>query len=255
MFRDDLLVRISGNYELTPKGRRLLRELDAVLPQLDRLLAGGAFEPGNEEARFRLAGTDYATHVVGPDLCRQFLTEGKRISFSISPLDDEVFDAMERGRIDLLLHADDGNVPLHYLRKTIFKDDFVCVVDREFPCSRRMTLQQYLKSEHIGVTIFGGRQTIPEQRLSAAGLNRNCPFGVPYFSTASRWVAGTRLIATIPKRLAGYESLNPNLKVLEAPKIMGSFNYLMIWHPRADSDAAHTWLRLTVTAVAKRIAG
>lgn len=254
MFRDDLLVRLSGSYELTPKGQRLLQELETMLPRLDRLLAGGAFDPGKEEAHFRVAGTDYANLVIGPQLCKQFLAAGKGVSFTLSPLNDEVFDAMQRGRIDLLLHADDGQVPLHYLRETIFEEEFVCVVAREFPCSQQMSLPQYLKSEHVGVTIFGGKQTIPEQRLSTAGLNRHCPFTVPYFSIASRCVAGTPLVATVPKRLASYESRNPNLKILKAPKIMGSFKYLMIWHPRVDGDAAHVWLRSTVKAAGEKIA-
>lgn len=32
MFKDDLLVRVSGSYELTPKGQLLLQELEATLP-------------------------------------------------------------------------------------------------------------------------------------------------------------------------------------------------------------------------------
>lgn len=34
MFSDDLLVRVSGSYELTPKGQLLLRELEAALPRI-----------------------------------------------------------------------------------------------------------------------------------------------------------------------------------------------------------------------------
>ena len=253
MFRDDLFIRLSGNYELTPKGQRLVQELEIMLPKVDRLLAGTAFDPAVEEARFRLAGTDYATHVIGPPLCKQFLTAGKRVSFEISPLNDGVFDAMERGRIDLLLHADDGNVPLQYPREVIFEEEFVCVVAREFPNSRQLTLKQYLNAAHVGVTIFGGKQTIPEQRLTAAGVNRRCAFSVPYFSMASRSVAGTSLVATVPKRLAIYESRNPALKILKAPKIMSSFKYLMTWHPRMNSDAAHAWLRSMVQVIGKNI--
>ncbi|HEY0257904.1 MAG TPA: LysR family transcriptional regulator [Candidatus Methylacidiphilales bacterium] len=254
MFRDDLIIRVSGNYELTPKGQRLLQELEITLPKLDRLLTGAAFDPGTEEAHFRLAGTDYATHVVCPPLCQRFLSAGKGISFSISPLNDDIFDAMERGRIDLLLHADDGHVPLQYPREVIFEEEFVCVVARKFPCSGQLTLKQYLNASHIGVTILGGKQTIPEQRLTAARVTRHCPFSVPYFSMAIRSVAGTPLIATVPKRLARAEARGRGLKILKAPKIMGHFKYLMTWHPRMNSDAAHLWLRSTIQAVGEAVA-
>ena len=32
MFKDDLLVRVSGSYELTPKGQLLLKELERFFP-------------------------------------------------------------------------------------------------------------------------------------------------------------------------------------------------------------------------------
>ena len=58
MFKDDLLVRISGSYELTPKGQLLLQELETTLPRIDRLLTGGEFVPSKETMHFRLAGSD-----------------------------------------------------------------------------------------------------------------------------------------------------------------------------------------------------
>jgi DNA-binding transcriptional LysR family regulator len=111
MFHYELFVRISGNYELTPQGNRLLRELETMFPRLDRLLAGSDFDPTIEETLFRLAGTDCASRVICPALCKHVVSKGSKVSFEISPLNDTIFDAMERGRIDLLLHGDDGNVP------------------------------------------------------------------------------------------------------------------------------------------------
>ena len=253
-FNDDLFVRVSGNYEPTPKGQQLLQELEDMLPRLDRLLTGAAFDPAHEEVRFRLAGTDYAAHVVGPALCRQFLAAGPRVSFDLAPVDDGVFDALERGRVDLILYADDGRVPAHYPREVIFEEEFVCVVAQESAYSRRLTLEQYLRASHVGVTISGGTQTIPEKQLSAAGRQRHCAFRVPYFAMAARSVTGTPLIATIPERLAAYETASqPALKLVGAPKALGAFRYLMAWHPRMNSDAAHGWLRTTLQQVSREI--
>jgi DNA-binding transcriptional LysR family regulator len=49
MFHDDLLIRTSSGYEPTPKGERLLHELESTLPRLDRLLSGTEFDPAAEE--------------------------------------------------------------------------------------------------------------------------------------------------------------------------------------------------------------
>src|SRR4029077_15078078 len=48
MFHDDLLIRTSTGYQPTPKGERLLHELESTLPRLDRLLSGNDFDPAAE---------------------------------------------------------------------------------------------------------------------------------------------------------------------------------------------------------------
>src|SRR4029077_11237347 len=49
-FHDDLLIRTANGYEPTPKGHRLQQDLATMLPRLDRLMAGGDFDPGTEDA-------------------------------------------------------------------------------------------------------------------------------------------------------------------------------------------------------------
>jgi DNA-binding transcriptional LysR family regulator len=253
MFHDELLVRVTGNYELTPKGQSLLKEVETMLPRLDRLLAGSTFDPSTEAARFRLSGSDYASYVVGIPLAKHFMESGNGLSFDFSPLSDEVFEAMDRGRIDLLLYADDGNVPAHLSRTTIFEEEFVCVVSKDSPYAHKITLNQYLEAVHIGIAILGGSQTIPDQRLASSGLKRNYAFRVPYFEVAIRTVPGTKLIATVPKRIAISEGQNSGWRVVKAPKPMERFRYLMAWHSRMESDAAHLWLRSVVHKIGKTI--
>src|SRR6202453_5404468 len=62
MFHDDLLIRSSSGYEPTPKGQRLLHDLEASLPRLDRLLSGGDFDPTTEETSFRIAAIEHVWH-------------------------------------------------------------------------------------------------------------------------------------------------------------------------------------------------
>ena len=254
MFQDDLLVRLSGEYELTPKGEKLLREVESALPRLDRLLSGGDFEPSEESAHFRLAGTDYAAHIIASPLAKFLLAAGKGLGFTMHPLTDAVLDALDRGRIDLLLHADDGNVPSHLCRETIFEEDFVCVVAKQSNFGRTLTLPQYLEAQHIGVSILDGLQTIPDQRLETIGKKRHLAFRVPYFSVAAQAVVGTELVATIPRRMATLpESLHSELRFAKAPKPMGRFKYLMAWHPRMDSDAPHIWLRSSIREITESV--
>src|SRR6267154_1900836 len=105
-FHDDLLIRTANGYEPTPKGQRLLQELATMLPRLDRLMAGGDFDPSTEDATFRIAATDHAAYVLAPPLCNSVLSKSTKLDFSFVPLHAGQYEALEKGRLDLVLNAD-----------------------------------------------------------------------------------------------------------------------------------------------------
>jgi DNA-binding transcriptional LysR family regulator len=137
MFHDDLLVRTSSGYEPTPKGERLLHELEATLPRLDRLLSGTDFDPVTEETSFQIAATDHATHALCPVLCRSVLALAGKVSLNFVPLHDGQFEAMEKGRLDLLLISDEDYAPAHFVKEAIFEVVLcVCSGEGEPPLAR-----------------------------------------------------------------------------------------------------------------------
>jgi DNA-binding transcriptional LysR family regulator len=245
-FHDDLLIRTPHGYEPTPKGRRLVRELEKTLPQLDRLIAEGDFDPATEEAVFRIAATDHAGHLLIPALFAAVFSKTVKVRFEFVPLHGGQYEALDRGRLDLVLNADDGTVPNHLSKEMMFEVDFVCVVSAKSKFKRAITLKQYLAASHVAVDIIGGVQTILEKHLGAIGEKRRCPLVVAYHTTAMRVAAVSDMIATIPRRMARLESSNESIRLLEGPRELGSFQYAMIWHPRMNTDAAHRWLRSTV---------
>jgi DNA-binding transcriptional LysR family regulator len=120
-FRDDLLVRAPSGYEPTPKGKRLLQELSTMLPRLDRLLSGEDFDPQVEETTFRVAVTDHASHVLCPLMCRKVLPKAGKVSIEFVSFGDQTFEAIEKGRIDLMLNADDGYLPPPLCQRNDFR--------------------------------------------------------------------------------------------------------------------------------------
>ncbi|HEY4766763.1 MAG TPA: LysR family transcriptional regulator, partial [Candidatus Sulfotelmatobacter sp.] len=105
----------------------------------------------------------------------------------------------------------------------------------------------------IGVDVVEGSQHIPEKRLAAYGHRRRTVITLPYFGAATRCIPGTKLILTAPRRFAGLEAENRKIKVQKAPKEITGFKYLMIWHPRVNTDAAHTWLRGEIRRIGKKL--
>src|SRR5580698_739681 len=106
MFGDDLLVRGSGGYQLTPAGARLQAELNRLLPELDSLIGRPAFDPATEQAGFRLSGPDNACAAICPLLCRHVLESAPRTEFNFVPWSSDALSDLDRGHLDLVLSND-----------------------------------------------------------------------------------------------------------------------------------------------------
>jgi DNA-binding transcriptional LysR family regulator len=76
---------------------------------------------------------------------------------------------------------------------------------------------------------------------------------VAQHTVAMRVAAVTEMIATVPRRMAVLEAPNKATKILEAPAALGSFKYVMIWHTRMQTDAAHVWLRSIVRELGRQL--
>ena len=108
-------------------------------------------------------------------------------------------------------------------------------------------------AEHIGVDVAEGSQLLPEKRLAAHGHRRRIAITLPYFGAAIRCIPGTKLILTAPQRFARLEADDRKIRILKAPAELTGFKYLMIWHPRVSTDAAHAWLRGEIRRIGKTI--
>jgi len=252
-FHDDLLIRTSTGYEPTPTGQRLLQDLATMLPRLDRLVAGGDFDPATEDATFRIAATDHAAYLLVPLLYTSALLKTAKVEFRFVPLHAGQYEALEKGRLDLVLNGDHDTATVHLSKEIIFEVDFVCVVSRKSRFTRPIVLKQYLAAEHVGVDIVGGVQTHPDRLLAAIGEKRHCPLVVAQHTVAMRVAAVTEMIATVPRRMALLEAPKKVTRILEAPAALGSFKYAMIWHPRMQTDAAHVWLRSIVRELGRQL--
>jgi DNA-binding transcriptional LysR family regulator len=253
MFKDDLFIRGPAGYQLTPKGQSVLREVEVTLPKLDRLLSGDLFDPVNEEATFRIAGRDHAFSVLCPVFCRQFVPAANKVSFEFVAAGDGSFAAMERGRLDLVLCTDDEAIPPHFQSEVLYKESVVCVVAKENPLPRKLTLKRYLDSWHISVKIKSREPTIVEKSLASLGVKRRSGVRMPYLWAALRSVPGTEFMVTVPGRLGKAIENDRALRILKPPAELRPFKYLMVWHPRMNSDAAHTWLRQMIRKAGRAV--
>ena len=85
MFKDDLLVRSPNGFGLTLRGRKILDELEGLLPRMEILVAPALFDPTQEKSHFSISGPDNVCAVVLPHLCRQYANGGYQVQFEFLP--------------------------------------------------------------------------------------------------------------------------------------------------------------------------
>jgi DNA-binding transcriptional LysR family regulator len=249
MFQDDLLVRSPQGFELTLRGRKVLQELEGLLPRMENLVTPSLFDPMREKSHFRISGPDNVCTVLLPRLCRQY-GDGYQVQFEFLPWQADISELVERGQLDLILHIDDGLLPVHFHTERLYREDWVCAVARDSHFGDRLSLKHYMAASHIVVATYGGVQTIPDKQLAAVGAKRSSSIRIPYFGVALQCLPGTELVLTLTTGMTSAVKRNRDLRLVKAPQELRPFYFLMAWHPRLNSDPPHLWLRQAVRSAA-----
>jgi DNA-binding transcriptional LysR family regulator len=174
------------------------------------LISGREFDPAQESAHFRIAATDNATQLYGPTLSRRF-AEWQKTSLSFFPWTDQAPDELDRGRLELILNAEDGFLPPHLKRQILFEDEFVCVVAKDYPLKHRFSLKQYVAANHIGVSVLGGRQTLPETPWQTSEWPALVQSPFPTLPLRSGWSLPVALSLQCPGAWLRASSMKPAL--------------------------------------------
>jgi DNA-binding transcriptional LysR family regulator len=243
MFQDDLLVRSPQGFELTLRGRKILQELDGLLPKMEHLVTPSVFDPMREKSHFRISGPDNVCTVVVPSLCRQYANGRYQVQFEFLPWQSGIAELVEHGQLDLVLHIDDGLLPSHFQSERLYREDWICAVARNSRFGDRLSLKQYLAASHIVVATYGGVQTIPDKQLAAVGAKRSSCIRLPYFGVALQCLPGTELVLTLTTGLRSVVKRDRGLRLVKAPRELHAFHFLMAWHQRLNTDRRHIWLR------------
>jgi len=250
MFQDDLLVRSPHGFELTMRGRKILQELEGLLPKMEQLVAPNLFDPVRERSHFRISGPDNVCTAMLPRLCRQYASGRYQVEFEFHPWQSGIAELVEHGQLDLILHIDDGLLPSHFQSERLYREDWICAVARGSRFGDRLSLKQYLAASHIVVATYAGVQTIPDKQLAAVGAKRSSSIRVPYFGVALQCLPGTELVLTVTSGMRSVIEGNRELRAVKAPRELHPFHFLMAWHPRLNTDPPHVWLREAMRSIA-----
>jgi DNA-binding transcriptional LysR family regulator len=251
---DPLLVRNARGLSPTPRALALKPLLSSMMRgAADVLNKDAAFEPASSSHEHSLACADYYSAVILPPLMALLRARSPRARLRLVSLDQLI--ASDGLANDIDLHI--GMAPKlasGCTAQALFDDRFVCLANGTRAGGRpgKLSLERYLGSEHVRVSVLGSRFDPIDTMLAERGLSRNVVLTVPYFSVVPLVVHQTGLLATLSRRLAEvYARLLP-LQLLEPPLVVSQRAVKMTWHKRNDSDPAARFFRALVEEVTSR---
>lgn len=256
---DPLLVRAGRGLVPTPhalalrervrgvaeEARAVLRPAprDLDLRALDRVFTIRANEGFVETFAARFAG---AVTAAAP---------GVRIVFAPKPDKDVRF--LRDGLVDLEVGVL-GETGPEVMIQALFEDRFVGVVRPGHALAAgEVTAARYAACDHVVASRRGRTRGPVDAALAALGLERRVSLVVPSFPAALAVAAASDLVGLVTRSFVGAGHPGPSgagdppVLAFALPVATPPITVSQMWHPRADADPAHRWLRSMVLSVCR----
>ncbi len=240
---DPLFVRSPEGMRPTPRAEELVGRVRQVLESVRSLSSGqSAFVPGESQRRFRVHMTDSSHVTLLPTLFGRVNAVAPTVRIEAVTIHEGTADDLRRGAADLAV----GFAPwlskgLRHQR--LFRQDWVCLCRRGHPrVASELDVAQYRREAHI-VIVRGTGVELVDDALGAVGIERRALLEVPGVLGLPAVLAGTDLIATLPRHIGETLARASGLAVLDCPVPLPAFYVSQTWHARHHEDPGHRWFR------------
>jgi DNA-binding transcriptional LysR family regulator len=250
-FDDPLLVRVGRDMELSPRGQSLVDPVREALLLIQTALGSQpTFTAATTQREFTLIMSEEAVPDLLPAITERVSSEAPGIRINIELVSQGALSRLETGDADLCLSMD--SLRLFVVRA--FPDTlrsirlrpvrWICAVDRNHPSvGDRMTLEQYLSLPHAFGRPIGAHVSTDQFVRRLLGVDLPVHITVPSLLHLPLVLPGTRLVATMPERIAAMFTSSLHVKTFPLPFETEPLHEILLWHKRNESDPAHAWLR------------
>ena len=254
MFKDELLVRVGREYQLTALAQSLVGPIALAVAQIERALSWQpAFDPSAAARSFSVGMSDHVMALLMPALAARLPEEAPNVTIHVrglSGLDGDPVGATETGEVDLSIGA------FHSVAETcsevLYIDRWMCAVSADHPdVGDRMTLELFCRLPHLEWRLRTPViQSHAELLYGSKGIQRQVPITTESFALLPSLVRGSRMIALVHERLARQVD---GLRLLEPPVPIPDVEESMYWSTSVDRDPGHVWLRGLLRGIARQL--
>jgi len=250
-FDDPLLVRVGRDMELSPRGQSLVDPVREALLLIQATLGTQpTFTAATTQREFTLILSEEAVPGLLPAILERVSTDAQGIRIKIELVSQAALSRVEYGEVDLCLCLDslrlfDVRAYPDALRSVRLRPvRWVCAVDRDHPSVKdSISTEQYFSLPHVFGRPNGYTTTAEELVRRLLDIEIPVHITVPSLLHLPLVLRGTRLIATMPERVAQMFASTLPIKTFPLPFATPALHEILLWHKRNESDPAHAWLR------------
>ncbi|WP_039058410.1 LysR family transcriptional regulator [Enterobacter sp. Bisph1] len=253
---DPLLVRAGRNMVLTPwaetistRTHNAVFEARALLKPLQPELNVASLEQ-----MFTLRANDGFVEGFGPALIAKAAAAAPGVTLRFLPKPEKGSRALREGQIDLEIGVLSEMGPEIRIQ-ALFRDRFVGVVRPSHPLAQReqVTVDDYIAWSHVVASRRGLTSGPVDEGLAEQGVRRKIAAVVPGFPAALAVARASDLIALVPASFLINPAIGQSVKMFELPVQTRTITVSQMWHPRAEVDPAHRWLRRFMLNVCREL--
>lgn len=247
-FRDPLLIRTRGGMTPTAKARTLLVKAEKILAQTSRFFdaLNDATPPRLLSGTVTLAASGSYQYLFVPSLVRAVQHSAPNVRLRVwNSHGSRVHEWLERGDVDLGIGPRRVSTARLRFRK-LFSDEAVCVARPGHPIVKSpLTLAAYCAARHVkfAPSRTGFFDTAIDKILKKRRLGRTVVLTVQNSLVIPHVVAGTDLIATVPKRIALAMQRFAKVALVSLPALLPEVEVGIYWHERTHRDPLCMYIR------------
>ena len=254
LFRDELLVRVGRQLELTPLAEELAPQLRRQLQGVEDLLnARRSFIPEREQRTFSIAASDYVVFLLLQPLAARMAERAPGIRLQFVRLDTASTDRLGEDAVDFVIMPSYLQTP--FPSQFLFSERWVCVAWSGNPrVGASLSEAQYLDLPHLAFSMPSeGAGSAADVHLSQLGVQRRIAAWTESFVLSPFLVRGTEMVTLVHERIARALVEAADARILAPPYALPELREVLLWNPRRTADPPHVWMREQVLAACGEI--
>ncbi|MZI95970.1 LysR family transcriptional regulator [Vibrio sp. CAIM 722] len=252
LFGDELLVRTSNGYELTPKAVNIQSNVSHVLHNLNSLFQTDTFIPAESDDKIRLYALPSTSNLVIPDVVAKANQLAPNMVLDINSTAKDHFAALLSGDIHFAISTTtpkSGEQDLY--RIPLFDWDHCLLMREDHPLAQQeLTVNNLLDYQYGHISVNNTCKYSFENQFSELGLltgqrQFKTVIQLTDFVSAAGIAEKTDILFYVPHRLAEQACIGRKLITRNVPETLNypSESVYLYWHKRYHSDPMCIWFR------------